>query len=117
MHSVDIDNIAVTIPDELDGSKRMIPSEIHSADQPPVVRQVRVSNGNLYSPDREYPARAQSRNAFGSAFPLVSRITVYDLLSFLGRVMQGLLDRHSDDATIWRLLLQEPPHDIAHAQQ
>src|SRR5262249_31044821 len=95
----------------------MVPTKIHAADPRPVVRKVTMFDGDLHFLDREYPARAQNRDSFGSAFPFVSRITLYDPLSLFGGVMQGLLDRHSDDATIWRLLLQEPPHDIAHAQQ
>src|SRR5262249_36461784 len=34
MHSVHVDNIAITIPDELDRSKWVIPAEIHSANAP-----------------------------------------------------------------------------------
>src|SRR5262249_11155693 len=111
----DINDIALSVPNQLDRSKGMLPAEIHSADPGPVVREFPILDGDLYFLDREYSTPTKNWNALSTTFTFMGRIAVDNLLSFFRRVMQGLLDRHSNNATIWRLLLQKPSHNIAHS--
>src|SRR5262249_13084871 len=58
----DINDIALSVPNQLDRSKGMLPAEIHSADTRPVVREFPMLDGNLYFLDREYSTATKNWN-------------------------------------------------------
>src|SRR5689334_20866143 len=53
MHSVHVDNIAIAVPYELDGGKRMVPAEVHAADPRPMTRKIPMLADDLGFLDRE----------------------------------------------------------------
>src|SRR5262249_14305683 len=57
MASGDVYGVSVAVPDEFDGSKRMVPAKIHATDARPVTWKVTVFDCDLYFLDREDPAR------------------------------------------------------------
>src|SRR5262249_47840787 len=100
MASGDVYGVGVAVPYELDGSERLIPSKIHSADTRPVVREFPMLDGNLDFLDREYSTATKNWNALSTTFTFMGRIAVDNLLSFFRRVMQGFLDSHADNDAV-----------------
>src|SRR5262249_6481800 len=70
MASGDVYGVAIAVPDEFDGGKRMVPTEIHSANARPVARKVAVFASNLCFFDWEDPAGPENRNSFRAGLQL-----------------------------------------------
>src|SRR5215813_13127524 len=96
----DINDIALSVPNQLDRSKGMLPAEIHSADTRPMAWEVAVLASNLDFLDREYSTATKNWNALSTTFTFMGRIAVDNLLSFFRRVMQGFLDSHADNDAV-----------------
>src|SRR5262249_21976619 len=90
----DVYGVAIAVPDELDGGKRMVSTEIHAADPRPVTRKVTVFANDLCFFDWEDATGAENRNSFRAGFQLVLGIRRYDPLFFFGRIMLNVVDRH-----------------------
>src|SRR5205823_11856653 len=89
-----IDDIGVTIPNQLYGRKRVIPAEIHSADLWPMGWKLLMLDCQRMFGNRKYPPRSQGWNSLCACFQLMRRITCNDgVLLFFG-IVPHIVDGH-----------------------
>src|SRR5262249_4710243 len=99
--------LRVCVPDELDGSERVVPSVVHSADARPMAGKVTMLASDLGFLDREYPPAPKYGYAFRASFQFVFRVARNDPRFLFVRKMGNVINRHERDVTIRRLLVQE----------
>src|SRR6516225_10014713 len=112
-----MDDIGVTIPNQLYGRKWVIPAEIHSADLWPMRRKIHLLDCDAMFRNWEYPAGTQDRNALRSRFDFMWWIARNDCCLFFLGIMLHVIYRHRRDVSVITALLQKAPHDLGHAKQ
>src|SRR5215831_20067182 len=83
----DVDGVRVSVPNQFDRRKRMIPTEIHSTNAWPIARKISSLAGNQFLSDGENAAAAERRNTLCACLALMRRIARDDLLFLLGGEM------------------------------
>src|SRR5262245_22973029 len=113
----DVDGVCISVPNQFDRRKWVLPSEIHATDARPVPRELGLLAGDHFLGDGKDAARAQCWHAFRARLTLVRRTACRNLLLLLGSVVVDIVERHRRDATVGRCFEQKPPYYLAHAEQ
>src|SRR6266851_6563508 len=87
-----VNGVCVSIPNQLDGCERMIPTKIHSTDTRPMAGELPLLDRQHLIGNWEDTARAQRRNALSPRLALMRRVRRGNLGFFLRAVMVNVIE-------------------------
>ena len=117
MLSQDVDDVGVPVPSEFDGSGRVVPPEVKSANPRPMGRNMERRDKDLRICHRKDATGSENGDARNAGVSFVVEVAGDDAFPvFIGIVLR-VVDGHADDGAVLALLVEEPAHDVRHALQ